>query len=85
MQWLARYSIDFTRISLGIVFLWFGVIKFFPGISPMETLATKTIYVLTSTSSRPRFPGALGPGTIIGLGLLSRKFLRLTLACSSSR
>jgi hypothetical protein len=81
MQWLARYSIDLTRISLGIVFLWFGMIKFFPGISPMETLATKTIYVLTldlvpPVVSRPLLAAL---ETIIGLGLLSRKFLRLTL------
>ena len=33
-RWLARYGILLLRISLGIVFFWFGVLKFFPGLSP---------------------------------------------------
>lgn len=35
------------RIALGIVFLWFGVLKFFPGMSPAQDLAARTISVLT--------------------------------------
>ncbi|MFZ1676146.1 MAG: hypothetical protein WBP41_20560 [Saprospiraceae bacterium] len=34
-------------ISLGIVYLWFGMLKFFPGISPAEALAKKTLTMLT--------------------------------------
>lgn len=44
---LNRYSIDVLRISLGLVFLAFGVQKFFPGISPAEDLAVATIEKLT--------------------------------------
>jgi uncharacterized membrane protein YkgB len=34
-------------ISLGIVYLWFGMLKFFPGISPAEALAKETLTMLT--------------------------------------
>lgn len=34
-------------ISLGIVYLWFGALKFFPGLSPAEDLAIHTINGLT--------------------------------------
>ena len=32
--WMARYGTLLLRVSLGVVFLWFGVLKFFPGMSP---------------------------------------------------
>lgn len=34
-------------ISIGLVYLWFGVLKFFPQLSPAETLAKNTIDLLT--------------------------------------
>lgn len=34
-------------ISIGIVYLWFGLLKFFPGLSPADMLAKKTISLLT--------------------------------------
>ncbi len=34
-------------ISLGIVYLWFGLLKFFPGASPAEELAKSTLNLLT--------------------------------------
>ena len=45
--WMARNGIRFLRISLGVVFLWFGVLKFFPGLSPAQTLAGNTISILS--------------------------------------
>lgn len=38
---------SFLSLSLGIVYLWFGALKFFPGISPAEDLASATIAKLT--------------------------------------
>lgn len=35
------------KISIGIVYLWFGALKFFPELSPAEGLATDTITELT--------------------------------------
>ncbi len=34
-------------ISIGICYLWFGALKFFPGLSPADMLAKQTIDMLT--------------------------------------
>src|SRR5688572_8605628 len=44
---MARHGLTLMRVALGMVFLWFGVLKFFPGLSPAETLAGKTIEALS--------------------------------------
>jgi uncharacterized membrane protein YphA (DoxX/SURF4 family) len=78
---MARYGITILRVALGIVFLWFGVLKFFPGLSPAQTLAVKTIDVLTLGL----IPGGVSLVLLatlecaIGLGLISGRFMRLTL------
>lgn len=46
-RWLASYSILMLRVSLGITFLAFGVLKFFPDLSPAEEIATRTMETLT--------------------------------------
>lgn len=46
-RWMAKYGITFMRISIGIIYIWFGGLKFFPGLSPAEGLATSTIDQLT--------------------------------------
>jgi uncharacterized membrane protein YphA (DoxX/SURF4 family) len=80
-QWMARYGVVTLRVTLGIVFFWFGVLKFFPGLSPAQTLAVETVDALAF---------GLLPASIslvllallectIGLGLISGKFIRLTL------
>lgn len=38
---------SFLAISIGLVYLWFGMLKFFPDLSPAEGLAKNTIHVLT--------------------------------------
>lgn len=37
----------FVSAALGVVYLWFGILKFFPGLSPAEELAGTTIERLT--------------------------------------
>ena len=54
---LVRRSISVLRISVGAVFLGFGVLKYFPGVSPAEGLATDTTNVL--------FLGLVQPDTAI--------------------
>jgi putative oxidoreductase len=44
---LSRYSVDLLRISVGLVFLAFGALKFFPGLSPAEGIAIRTMDALT--------------------------------------
>ena len=45
--WFDRHKANLLRWSLGLVYLWFGGLKFFPGLSPAEGLAENTIRVLT--------------------------------------
>lgn len=79
--WMSEYGIRLLRISLGIIFLWFGVLKFFPGSSPAEQLATNTISILTFGLIKPSVSIYLlaTMETLIGLGLIFRIFLRTTL------
>ena len=46
-HWLARHSITLLRLSLGLIFLAFGLLKFFPGHSPAAALAARTLGVFT--------------------------------------
>jgi len=42
------FSIQYIiALSIGLVYLWFGALKFFPGLSPAEDLAKNTINALT--------------------------------------
>lgn len=80
-RWMARYGVQLLRWSLGIIFLWFGVLKFFPGSSPAESLATLTISTLTrgQVPSSVALPLLAGWECIIGIGLLTGRLLRVTL------
>ena len=79
--WMASRGLTLLRISLGIIFFWFGALKFFEGLSPAENLATQTIDILTF--------GLIGPSTVryglatwevlIGVGLIFNVLLRETL------
>ena len=44
---LMTRSIDVLRCAMGAVFLGFGTLKLFPGISPAEDLAVTTTHILT--------------------------------------
>jgi uncharacterized membrane protein YkgB len=81
VNWMGRYGISLLRISMGIVFFWFGFLKFFPGISPAEGLATKTIETLSFGILTPKVSIIILAvwESLIGLGFLSGKFLRATL------
>ena len=80
-NWMARYGIVFLRVSLGIVFFWFGVLKFFPGLSPAQDLATRTIDLLTFGLIPPNVSVLLLATweCLIGAGLILGIFMRATL------
>ena len=86
-RWMARHGVRLLRISLGVVFFWFGFLKFFPGLSPAMELATRTIGVLTLGA----FPASVAVlvlatwESLIGLALIFGVAIRATLLCSSSR
>ena len=75
-DWMANYGLLILRISLGIVFLWFGLLKFFEGLSPAEDLVRNTIYFVD-----PDFflPVLAAWESLIGIGLITGKFLRVTI------
>jgi len=75
-EWMANYGLLILRISLGIVFLWFGILKFFKGLSPAEDLVRNTVYFVD-----PDFflPVLAAWESLIGIGLITGKFLRVTI------
>jgi putative oxidoreductase len=80
--WLVAHSLWLLRVSLGAIFLLFGMLKFVPGLSPAQDLATRTTDVL----SFGLVPAGLSIVVIaalectIGLGLISGRRMRLVLA-----
>lgn len=81
VRWLACYSLSILRIGMGIVYLWFGGLKFFPGLSPASGLAVRTIGELTFGLVPANVSLILLATleTTIGLGFLTGKYMRLTL------
>jgi len=77
--WLVRNSITALRISLGAVFLGFGLLKYFPGASPAGNLTVSTISILTF-GLVPDTVALVGTATLeclIGLSLLVGRGLRV--------
>jgi uncharacterized membrane protein YphA (DoxX/SURF4 family) len=81
IDWMAVNGIYLLRISIGIIFFWFGFQKFFPGISSAEDIATRTIDVLSFGVVQAPYsmPILATWETLIGLGFLTGKFLRVTI------
>ena len=80
-EWMNRHGLRLLRISLGIVFFWFGFLKYFPGVSPAQDLAINTITLLTFGLLSPKviIVGLATWEVLIGLGFITGKFLRVTL------
>lgn len=72
----SRYGLTILRISMGIIFVWFGALKLFPGASPAEPLIRASITFLPMDYFLPLL--ALWE-MAIGLGFISGKFMRVTL------
>jgi uncharacterized membrane protein YkgB len=76
---LVAHSIAGLRIAVGLIFLGFGVLKFFPGVSPAQELTEKTTHIL--------FLGLVPGGValvmiatlecVIGICLLANRGMRL--------
>jgi uncharacterized membrane protein YkgB len=75
-RWMARRGITILRVALGLVFVWFGALKLFPGMSPAEDLVRATVPFLPGELFLP----VLGVWEIaIGMGFLSARALRATI------
>jgi len=75
---IEKFSWYFTT-CMGIIFIWFGILKLFPNLSPAECLAESTISILTfgwiSGRNACLFLAAIE--VALGLGLLFRFKLKL--------
>ncbi len=80
-NWMAKFGIRLLRISLGIVFLWFGALKFFPDLSPAQDLAVRTISQLSFglISAQMSLTILATWECLIGLGLIFGVLMRATL------
>jgi len=79
-RWMARYSLNVLRLGLGIIFVWFGALKLFPGLSPAEDLVRNTIYFVDPDIFLPVlaiWEVLIGLGFL--LGFFTHKFERLTI------
>ena len=79
-NWMAKYSLLILRFSLGVIFVWFGALKLFPGLSPAEELVRNTIYFFDPDFFLPIlaiWEVLIGIGFLIGL--ITNKFQRLTI------
>jgi len=45
--WLTQNAMNLLRISIGVIYVWFGALKFYPNLSPADQLAKDTIYLIT--------------------------------------
>jgi uncharacterized membrane protein YkgB len=75
IPFLRRWGIPTLRISLAVVFIWFGALKVF-GVSPVVDLVASTVYWVDPDWFVP----ALGVvEVLVGVGLAARFGLRLVL------
>jgi uncharacterized membrane protein YkgB len=75
IPFLRRVAVPMLRISLGVVFVWFGALKVFD-VSPVSDLVGNTVYWVDPD----RFVPALGVfEMVVGLLLLLGRALRFTL------
>ena len=81
----ADHGLLFLRLALALIYLWFGILKFFPGLSPAEGLAGQTIEVLSMhliSATTAIFILAIWE-TLIGIGLLTGRFMCSRYTCNA--
>ena len=73
--------INLIAISIGMVYLWFGLLKFFPNVSPAEELAKSTVDQLTFGLLPSNFSFILLAiwETVIGILLLLNLYNRVVI------
>lgn len=78
---LVRHSVTVLRVALGAVFLGFGLLKYFPAVSPAEDLTERTMHLLF-LGLVPARAGLIAVATLecfIGVCLLAGKWMRLAI------
>jgi uncharacterized membrane protein YkgB len=73
---MTKYGVVALRWAVGLVFIWFGALKLFPGVSPAEELVKNTVYWFDPDWFFP----LLGVWeVVIGLFLLIRPLIRVAI------
>lgn len=78
---LVRHSVAVLRVAVGLVFLGFGVLKYFPGVSPAQDLTEATTQILFF-GLVPGSVALVGIATlecVIGLCLITGRAMRVGL------
>ena len=71
--WMRQNGPRLLQFSLGVIFIWFGALKFFDGLSPAESLVRRTVYWFDPDTFIP----ILGLWEVlIGVGLMVRPLIR---------
>ena len=76
IAWCARNGLTLLRLSLGIIYVWFGALKLFPGVSPIQG------FIFEAMGFMPLdilYPFLAVWEVAVGLLFLSGKFPRLTI------
>lgn len=76
-DWLGRHAVTFLRISMGVIILGFGFLKYFPGLSPAQHMVLTVNRDLTFGLMPDRltlivfatFECVIGLSLITGIGL----------------
>ncbi|HEY2696037.1 MAG TPA: DoxX family membrane protein [Pseudonocardiaceae bacterium] len=78
-QWLNRYSVPVLRVCMGIVIFGFGVLKYFPGVSPAQgvVLAVNRILTFGLLPDQVTLPLFATVEAVIGLFLITGWGLRV--------
>jgi len=81
ITWCRRHSLAILRCSLGIVFLWFGILKLLPFIGEAEDIGYRTLHWLSGNrlQARPALTILGITEILIGVGLLLKKGMPLVL------
>ncbi len=74
-RFLQRWSITLLRLSVGVVFIWFGALKVFD-VTPVADLVADTVYWVDPDWFVP-FLGAFE--IVVGVGLIAGRALRVVL------
>ncbi len=82
-EWASTHGVAILRVSLGLIFVWFGVLKLCPGLCDVEVLAARTMQALTfgliPVKICIRMLAVAECG--IGAGLISGQWMKLTIVC----
>jgi uncharacterized membrane protein YphA (DoxX/SURF4 family) len=76
VRWLAQHSLTLLRLSIGLVFVWFGALKLVPGLSPAEPLIRSAMWFMPLDLF---IPVVSILEIVIGLGFITGRYPRVTI------